>query len=129
MKIFLIEDDSDDVELLEEALKAQDLKYNIDLAKDGSAAIAYLKTCTASPDVIVLDFNLPKIHGREVLIQIKAAAVFKNVPILILTTSSAKEDIEFSYKHGANKYLIKPTSIKQIKETVDTIVELAEIKD
>ncbi|MDR3681498.1 MAG: response regulator [Flavipsychrobacter sp.] len=125
MKIFLIEDDTDDVELLEEALKANKIIYEIDVAKDGSAAVEYVKSGKVNPDVIVLDFNLPKIHGRDVLIEIKSVSAFKNIPLLILTTSSAKEDIEYSYKHGANKYLIKPTSIKQIKETVDVIVELA----
>ena len=124
MKIFLIEDDLDDVELLEDALQTHNVDYELDIAKDGSAAIAYIRNCEKVPDIIVLDFNLPKIHGKEVLIEIKSAASFKNIPLLILTTSSAKEDIEYSYKHGANKYLIKPTSIQQIRDTIDVIREL-----
>ncbi len=126
MKIFLIEDDLDDVELLEDALQTHNVDYELDIAKDGSAAITYIRNCEKVPDIIVLDFNLPKIHGKEVLIEIKSAASFKNIPLLILTTSSAKEDIEYSYKHGANKYLIKPTSIQQIRETIDVIVELTQ---
>jgi len=125
MKIFLIEDDLDDVELLEEALRTNDIPFELDVAKDGGAAVAYIRNAAIPPDIIVLDFNLPKIHGKDVLIELRSTPLFKNIPLLILTTSSAKEDIEYSYKHGANKYLIKPTSIKQIKDTVDVIVELA----
>ena len=125
MKILLIEDDLDDIELLEEALKNHAVSYNMDIAINGSDAIEYIRNCKDLPDLIILDFNLPKIHGREVLLAIKSAATFKDIPLLILTTSSAKEDVEFSYRHGADKYLIKPATLDGIKETVDTIVGLA----
>lgn len=127
MKILLIEDDIDDVELLEEALLSNHIPFEMDVLKDGSAAVEYINSSKSCPDIIILDFNLPKIHGREVIKEIKSANVFCNIPLLILTTSSAKEDIEYAYKNGASKYLIKPTSISQINDTISTIIELVQL--
>jgi DNA-binding response OmpR family regulator len=124
MKILLIEDDPDDVELLEEALTKYEVLYKMDVVRDGNAAINHIKTSTHYPDVIILDFNLPKVHGREVILTIKSTSTFNRIPLLILTTSSAKEDIDYSYQHGADKYLLKPINLEQIKTTVDTIVAL-----
>lgn len=125
IKILLIEDDLDDIELLEEALRSKKILYNIDIVIDGSKAVEYIRSCKSCPDIIILDFNLPKIHGREVILEIKSVASFQNIPLLILTTSSAKEDIEYSYKNGASRYLIKPTTVEGINEIVDTVVALA----
>lgn len=125
INILLIEDDLDDVELLQDTLTANNVAYTMHVVNDGNTAIEYISTCTTCPDIIVLDFNLPKVHGREVILQIKSLSLFRNVPLLILTTSSAKEDIEYAYKHGADKYLIKPSNLVQIKEMSDTIVALA----
>lgn len=125
MKIFLIEDDPDDVELLQEALKSNGVNYTMDIARDGSAAIGYLHDGSVLPDLIILDFNLPKIHGREVIVEIKSNPEFVNIPLLILTTSSSKEDVDYAYKYGADKYLIKPATMEEIKNTVDIILQLA----
>lgn len=125
MKILLIEDDLDDIELLQEALTRHGISYVMDTANDGSMAIEYIRTCEVCPDIIILDFNLPKIHGREVLTEIKSVASFKHIPLMILTTSSSKEDIEYSLKNGADRYLIKPVNLQQMEETVKSIVELA----
>ena len=125
MKILLIEDDLDDIELLQDALKSYQVSYEMDIVNDGRSAVDYVKKCIDCPDLIVLDFNLPKVHGREVILEIKSVAGFKSIPLLILTTSSAKEDIEYAYKNGADKYLIKPSTLESIKETVDTIVSLS----
>jgi len=124
MKILLIEDDHDDIELLEGALADNGVLYSIAIIHDGKAAVEYIKNCMESPDIIVLDYNLPKIHGREVLKEIKSADKFKNLPLLILTTSSSKDDIEYAYKYGADKYLIKPISTEGIKEMANVIVSL-----
>jgi len=124
MKILLIEDDPDDVELLQDALTKHEVLYQMDVVKDGNAAINHFKTSNNYPDVIILDFNLPKVHGREVILTIKSTSSFNSIPLLILTTSSAKEDIDYSYQHGADKYLLKPINLEQIKKTVDTIVAL-----
>lgn len=128
MKILLIEDDLDDIELLQEALTRHGINYVMDTANDGSRAIDYIRHCEVCPDIVILDFNLPKIHGREVLTEIKSVASFKDIPLMILTTSSAKEDIEYSLKNGADRYLIKPVNLQQMEETVKAIVELADHK-
>ena len=125
MNIFLIEDDLDDIELLEEALKKFNVSYSLNYVNDGSAAIDYIHSPENIPDIIVLDMNLPKVHGRDVILKIKSSDKFKNIPLLILTTSSAKEDMDYSYKNGADKYLIKPGTMDEIKKTIDIIINLA----
>jgi CheY-like chemotaxis protein len=124
VKVLLIEDDLDDVELLEDTFKDNGLAYQLDVINDGSDAIQHLNNCTIYPDIIILDFNLPKVHGRDILMEIKSLNAFKNIPVLILTTSSAKEDMDYAYKNGANRFLIKPTNVSQIKEMYAVIVEL-----
>ena len=124
MKILLIEDDLDDIEFLEEAFKNQGIDAHMDIATDGSAAVNYIRSGHYYPDIIILDLNLPKIHGRDVIIEIKSSDAFRHIPLLILTTSSAREDMEYAYSHGADKYLIKPTTLGQIRQTVNTIVSL-----
>lgn len=125
IKILLIEDDPDDVELLEDSLKDHNVNYEMSVINDGGLVSDHLQKTTAIPDIIVLDLNLPRVHGREILKEIKVTSGYKNVPLLILTTSSAKEDIEYSYKYGANKFLKKPTTVDAFKSTIDTILELA----
>jgi DNA-binding response OmpR family regulator len=125
LRIVLIEDDADDVELLQDALDSHNIQYELTLLKDGSAAAGYCEKADTLPDIIVMDFNLPKIHGRDVVKLIRCREKFANVPILILSTSSSQEDIKYAYKTGADKYLIKPATIEAIRETIRTIVELA----
>ena len=78
MKILLIEDDLDDIELLQEALSSRSVPYNMEIVNDGGEAINYIRSCVDCPDVIILDFNLPKVHGREIILEIKSIASFKN---------------------------------------------------
>jgi DNA-binding response OmpR family regulator len=125
MKILLIEDDLDDIELLQEALLFRQVAFSLETVNDGGAAVQYIRNCQDCPDIIILDMNLPKVHGREVMLEIKSIASFKNIPLLVLTTSSAQQDIDYAYANGADKYLVKPTDITQINEMVDTIVRLS----
>lgn len=125
LKIVLIEDDADDIELLQEALDGNNVSYSITILKDGSAAVSYFQQAREMPDIIVMDFNLPRVHGREVIRQIRLNTKFAKTPILILSTSSSREDIGYAYKVGANKYLVKPATLEAIQETVDTIVQMA----
>lgn len=125
IKILLIEDDLDDVELLEEALQDNKVDYEAKIINDGSTAIDYIRNCTDCPDLIILDFNLPKVHGKQIILEIKSLASFKEIPLLILTTSSAKEDMDYAYQNGADKYIIKPTNLAQIKDMVAEIVRLS----
>lgn len=125
LRIFLIEDDMDDIELLQESLKDNNVVYTMNVIREGDRVSSYLRECTVLPHVIVMDFNLPKVHGKDILKTIKSFDGFKEIPLLVLTTSTAKDDIDYSYKMGANKYLTKPNSIKGFNETVAAIVELA----
>lgn len=125
IRIFLIEDDADDIELLEVSLKDNNVEYNIDVVMEGDKVQDYLKNCEKLPHVIVMDFNLPRVHGREIMKQIKSHEDFRNIPLLVLTTSTAKEDIEYSYKMGANCFITKPTTIQGFNATIGTIVQLA----
>jgi DNA-binding response OmpR family regulator len=125
IKILLIEDDPDDVELLRDSLNNFDVFYEMNVINDGALVSDYLKTNREIPDVIVLDLNLPRVHGKEILKEIKFRSIYSEVPLLILTTSSAREDMEYSYQHGAKKFLRKPTNMEGIQMTVRTIVELA----
>jgi len=123
--ILLIEDDADDIDLLEEALKSNDVSYALTSIKEGDKVVAFLGSEEPVPDIIVLDFNLPKLHGREILSLIKSSGRFANVPLVVLTTSASKEDIAFAKTMGANHYITKPTSINDFNRTVATIVETA----
>jgi len=124
IKILLIEDDPDDVELLQDSLDDNKVSYEMKVINDGALVLDYLHNGGNQYDIIVLDLNLPCVHGREILKEIKITP-FKNISLLILTTSSAKEDVEFSYQHGANKFLRKPTTVESFKSTIETIVQLA----
>ncbi len=125
LRILLIEDDADDIELLEEALRVNNITYDLDVVMDGDKVAPYLLANPELPEVIVLDFNLPRVHGREVLALIKASLAFNKIPLIVLTTSAAKEDIQFALNMGALHFLTKPTSIDGFKHTVDTIITSA----
>ena len=125
IQIFLIEDDADDIELLEVSLKDNKVDYSMDVVMEGDKVQDYLRNCKKLPHIIVMDFNLPRVHGREIIKQIKSNAEFRNIPLLVLTTSTAKEDIEYSYKMGADSFITKPTTIQGFNATVGTIVQLA----
>src|SRR4051812_4953875 len=129
MKILLIEDDEDDVELLQQALNTNSVPFEMRVIKDGSEAIEFVRTCEVCPDVIVMDFNLPKVHGKVILKEIKAAEILKEIPVIVLTTSSSKEDEKYAYEMGAYKFLIKPVTLEQMKLTASVIVEAAALKD
>lgn len=128
IRIVLIEDDADDVELLQDALNNNNVSYSITVLKDGSAAAAFCESSDILPDIIIMDFNLPRIHGREVINLIRCKAKFANVPILVLSTSTAKEDMAYATKVGADKYLVKPATLEAIQQTVDTILKMVNHK-
>lgn len=125
IKILLIEDDYDDIELLQDALQEQSIPHKMHVIKDGGQVAGYLKNSTEVPDVIVMDLNLPKVHGREIIKTIKSLEPFKEIPLLILTTSSSQNDMNYAYKEGASRYLIKPTTLPGIREVISTITHLA----
>jgi CheY-like chemotaxis protein len=123
--ILLIEDDNDDAELLEDALAENTASYSLSVLNDGAKLMEHLNNSAALPDVIVLDYNLPKIHGRDLLKQIKETSSYERIPVVILTTSSSAQDIDYAYQHKADRFLIKPSTVPGIREMVQIIIALA----
>jgi len=126
VEILLVEDSPGDVRLTMEALKEAKVLNNLNVAADGIEAMAFLKHEGAHakaprPDVILLDLNLPRKDGREVLAEIKADPNLRRIPVVVLTTSRAEEDIFRAYDLHANCYITKPVDFKQFLEVVQSI--------
>lgn len=124
IEILLVEDNPADVRLTVEALKEAGVPNNLQVARDGAEAIALLKNATPTaprPDLILLDLNLPKKHGREVLADIKDDDVLRHIPVVILTTSQADQDILQSYHLRANAVITKPVDVDQFFAMVKAI--------
>ena len=116
--ILLVEDTPGDVDLTREALENSKIRNTLNVAVDGEEAMAFLRGTgkhagAPRPDLILLDLNLPKKDGREVLAEIKADEDLKRIPVVILTTSQAEEDIVRSYNLHANCYVTKPLDLHQ----------------
>jgi two-component system, chemotaxis family, response regulator Rcp1 len=121
--ILLVEDNEADVRLTQEVLQDSKIHNNLIVVNDGAEAIRCLRkegkfSGTERPDLILLDLNLPIKDGREVLAQIKADADFKTIPVVILTTSKAEEDILKTYNLHANCYITKPVDLEQFVTVV-----------
>jgi CheY-like chemotaxis protein len=129
INILLVEDDADDIELFKKALDDNGVNYSLEEITAGDGMLRYLKTHRRVPDVIVMDLNLPKVHGKDVLREIKTNERFKNVPLLVLTTSKSQEDIDFTERYGVDGFVTKPTTIDGFNETVAIVRELATAKN
>ena len=125
LDILLIEDDIDDVDLLKGALNENDVSYQMEVIMEGDKVYAYLKALSILPGVIVMDLNLPKISGKEVLVKIKSSSSFTGIPVIVLTTSSAKDDIDYCNKMGISKYITKPVTIEGWNTTINSIINVA----
>jgi chemotaxis family two-component system response regulator Rcp1 len=128
INVLLVEDNPGDVRLTLEALKENRLHSNIHVAKDGEEAMAFLHqeesyTDAPRPDLVLLDLNLPRKDGREVLAEIKGDPDLKRIPVVILTTSQAEEDILRTYNLHANCYVTKPVDLDQFIKVVQAIKE------
>jgi len=122
IEILLIEDNPGDVRLTVEALREGKVHNNLQVAVDGVAGLEQLRRRDAPrPDLILLDLNLPKKDGREVLAEIKSDPVLKTIPVVILTTSSAEQDVLRSYELQANCYITKPVDLQQFITVVKSI--------
>lgn len=127
-ELLLVEDNPGDVRLIEEALKESPLQINLHVAKDGTEAMAFLrragKHMEAPPvDLVLLDLNLPGKDGREILAEIKGDERLRRTPVIVLTTSEAKEDVLKAYELNANCYITKPLNLDEFVEVVRTIGE------
>lgn len=126
VKILLVEDNPADARLVKEAFKYSKIETKIYVADDGHEAMNFLKnegkyTKAPKPDIILLDLNLPRKDGREVLKEIKGHETLKLIPVVILTTSIAEEDIISTYKNYANCYITKPVDLDQFISVVKSI--------
>jgi CheY-like chemotaxis protein len=124
IEVLLVEDDPGDVQLTREAFEEHKVRNRLTVVSDGVDALAYLRRDTTvypdavRPDLILLDLNLPRIDGREVLHEIKGDPELRSIPVVVLTTSQADEDIARSYNLHANAYVTKPVDFEQFVRVV-----------
>jgi len=128
IEILLVEDSAGDVRLVQENLKESKVRNALNVVGDGIEAMAYLRKegkykDTPRPDLILLDLNLPKKDGRQVLTEIKSDENLKCIPVVVLTISKAEEDIMKSYSLHANAYISKPVDLNQFLKVVKAIEE------
>jgi CheY-like chemotaxis protein len=134
--VLLVEDDAGDVLLIEEAFADNKVRNRVHHVSDGVDALAFLRregeyADAPHPDLVLLDLNLPRKDGREVLAEIKGDDALRHIPVVVLTTSKAEEDVLRSYKLHANAYVTKPVDfdrfievVRQIDEFFVTVVKL-----
>ena len=121
IEILLVEDNPADVRLTLEALKDAKMPNRLHVARDGVEAIRLLRDDTGTvprPDLVLLDLNLPRKDGREVLAEIKKDDALRHIPVVILTTSQAEQDVVQSYRLGANAFITKPAEIDHFFEVI-----------
>jgi two-component system, chemotaxis family, response regulator Rcp1 len=126
IEVLLVEDSAGDVRLTREAFKDAKVHINLNVASDGIEAMSFLRregehVNATRPDLILLDLNLPRKDGREVLEEIKGSATLKSIPVVILTTSASEADILRSYRLHANCYITKPVGLAGFLEVIKSI--------
>ena len=126
LEVLLVEDNPGDVRLTRETFREANMSINLHVASDGEEAMAFLRKLpphehAPRPDLILLDLNLPRMDGREVLAHIKADEALRTIPTVILTTSDAEADIVRSYQLRANCYLSKPVELDAFESLVKSI--------
>ena len=125
-EILLVEDNAADVRLTREAFKEGNVTHHLNVASDGEAAMAFLHrrgqyAAAPRPDLVLLDLNLPKKDGREVLAEIKGDPSLRKIPVVVLTTSKAEEDVARAYDLNCNCYITKPVDLDQFIKVVQSI--------
>jgi DNA-binding response OmpR family regulator len=129
--ILIVEDNDEDFEATMWALRKSRFEVPIIRCKDGEDALSYLENRQRSgeektspvPAIILLDLNLPRTDGREVLKRIKTSVRLSSLPVVVVTTSASNSDVEASYKLGANSYVVKPVSMVKLREMVEGLIE------
>ena len=127
VQVLLVEDSPTDVLMTQEALGQTKLLSNLHVVEDGVEAVAFLRRTGSyghvpRPDLILLDYNLPRKDGREVLAEVKADADLKAIPVVLLTTSQAERDILAAYGLHANCYVTKPVNLKDFIQAIHEII-------
>jgi two-component system, chemotaxis family, response regulator Rcp1 len=120
-RILLVEDNEGDIDLARETLDATNIALELSVVRNGDAAMKYLRreeehAEAVRPDLIILDLNLPRKPGREVLAEIKQDIDLKRIPVVVLTSSAAERDVVESYDLGANCYVTKPVDLKSLQD-------------
>ncbi|WP_425526028.1 response regulator [Halotia branconii] len=126
IEVLLVEDNPGDAQLTRIALEDSKISVNLNVVEDGVEAMAFLRkqekyAKVPHPDIVLLDLNLPRKDGREVLAEIKTDATLKRIPVVVLTTSQAEEDILKAYNLSANCYITKPVDFDQFVKIVQSI--------
>jgi CheY-like chemotaxis protein len=125
LRLLLVEDNPADAMLVEIGLESTEAAYTLEVAKDGAEAIELLlrigQNGISAPDLILLDLNLPKVTGQEVLLMIKAQPSLQAIPVIVLSSSSEQSDIMAAYRHGASSYLRKRGSIDETFDLMGTL--------
>jgi CheY-like chemotaxis protein len=126
IEVLLVEDDPGDVLMTREALEGNGITSHLWVVGDGAEALDFLHKRgeygqAPTPDLVLLDLNLPKVHGREVLAEVKNDPVLRQIPVVVLTTSEAEEDVHHSYDLHANAYVTKPVDFERFAEVVRQI--------
>ncbi len=126
VEILLVEDNSGDVRLTQEVFKEAKMLNHLNVVGDGVDAMAFLRregryADVVRPDIVLLDLNLPRRSGRDVLEEMKGDPALRNIPIVILTTSEAEQDVLDAYEHHANCYITKPVGLEQFVDIVRSI--------
>ncbi len=124
--ILLVEDNPGDVRLTQEVFKEAKILNRLDVVGDGVDAMAFLRredgyADVVRPDIVLLDLNLPRKSGRDVLEEIKGDPALRNIPVVVLTTSRAEQDVLNAYEHHANCYITKPVDLEQFIDIVRSI--------
>lgn len=122
LQVLLVEDSLADVEMTLDALADSKFVNEVTVIRDGEAALEHLRACDqVSPDLVILDLNLPRLSGHEVLAAMKEDEAMRRIPVAVLTTSSAEADVLKTYDLGANCFLTKPAEIEQFIHVVQAI--------
>ena len=126
IEILLVDDDDDDVRLTKKSLENDRIANHVHRVEDGVEAMSYLRregsfSDAVQPDLILLDLNMPRMDGRDVLREIKNDEALKQIPVIILTTSEDEKDVLESYQHRANSYITKPADLAQFRQVLTTL--------
>ena len=129
LTVLLVEDNPRDVRLTQRAFAQASIPHELRVVRDGDDALTYLHrqgayadpTTSPRPDVVLLDLNLPRMSGHELLRQIKQDSRYKQMPIIVLTTSGRSDDVRLAYEAGANAYLLKPVEFSRFTNVIEQL--------
>jgi CheY-like chemotaxis protein len=122
-RLLLVEDNAADVVLMQAALQEAGVDHQLSVAGDGEQALSALRADGGLPDLVLLDLNMPRKDGREVLAEVKADPALLEVPVIVLTTSQSPSDVSFAYRNHANAYVRKPNGLDELISVARAIGE------